>query len=436
MRLKTIHRWDWSLFIFSALVCAALSGCGGGGASSTSSPNSNSPAVSVSASTLVFPSLALGAVSSAQSLIVTNSGGDAISVSSIAASGDFAQSNTCGTSLAAGANCTVSVTFTPTALGSRTGTLSITDSVAGSPQQVSLSGTGVSASGPAVTLAPASYTFSSQVVNTTSASEDVTLTNSGGAPMTLSGVSVTGDFAQTNSCGSSVAAGASCTVSVTFTPKATGSRSGTVSFADNAPRSPQTIQLIGTGVIAGQLVESPTSISFGSVVVGQTSSQAVTITNSGGQTISVNSASTSGAGVGVAGLSLPLTLAANQSTTFNITFDPTSSGLVNGTVSLTNSGTVASVTIPVTGTGTAAPSHEVTLAWSASTSQVLGYYTYRGTVTGGPYTKLSSTYSAQTTYADQNVVAGDTYFYVVTALGTDSVESAYSNEAKATVPTP
>jgi hypothetical protein len=225
-------------------------------------------------------------------------------------------------------------------------------------------------------------------------------------------------------------------VNVTFNPTVAGTRAGTLSFADNVPQSPQVVALSGTGVTAGQLVDSPTSISFGTVTIGQISSQSLTISNPGGQNVSVTSVSTGGAGFGLGGISTPLILAPNQSSTFSVTFEPSSIGSVSGTVYLTNDSITPSVAIPVTGTGAAAPSHQVTLNWGASTSQVIGYNAYRGMVTGGPYTKLTSSPMSQTSYIDQNVQAGDTYFYVVTAVGPDMLESAFSREAKATVPTP
>jgi hypothetical protein len=228
-------------------------------------------------------------------------------------------------------------------------------------------------------------------------------------------------------------------VNVTFTPTAVGIRNGTVSFADNAPQSPQIASLVGMGEAGGQLVAGPSSISFGNVTIGQISSQVVTIKNTCGQNISVTSVSTSGAGVGVSGISTPLTLAPNQSSTFTVTFSPSSGGLVSGAIYLANNSATGSLTIPTTGTGTTAStasSHQVVLSWSPSSSAVIGYDTYRGMVSGGPYTKLTSSPIAQTSYTDQNVTAGDTYYYVVTSVGADLVESAFSDEARATVPTP
>lgn len=429
------------LLIFVALVCLAFTGCGTGAKTAGSSVSSagSTSAATLSVSSLVFSSQSLNTTSPAETVTITNTGGAGLTLTSVSVSGDFAQTNNCGSTLPAGASCTVSVTFTPTAAGTRSGTLSIADDATGSPQQVALSGTGVSATTAATlaaTVSAASLTFGNQLLNSTSAAESVTLTNTGNVSLSLTGVTVSGNFAQTNNCGSTLSAGASCTANVTFTPTAAGSRTGTLSFADGAPQSPQVVQLYGTGVTAGTLVESPTSVSFGTVTVGQTSTQTVTVSNTGGENISVTSASTSGAGFGLNGISTPLTLAPGQHASFNVTFAPTTSGSVSGTINLTNNGATPAITLPVTGTGAATPSHEVTVSWSAVTSPVSGYNTYRSSVNGGPYTKLTSSPDSATSYIDTNVQAGDSYYYVVTSVATNGVESGYSNQAEATVPTP
>src|SRR5208337_3294665 len=114
--------------------------------------------------------------------------------------------------------------------------VSITDNAAGSPQTISLTGTGQA---PSVSLSPSSLAFGGQMVGTTSAPQSVTLANTGNGTLSITSISASGDFAETNTCGSSVAAGASCTISVTFTPTATGTRTGAVSITDNAAGSPQ-----------------------------------------------------------------------------------------------------------------------------------------------------------------------------------------------------
>lgn len=287
---------------------------------------------------------------------------------------------------------------------------------------------------PVASVTSGSLTFDNQALNTTSPMQSVTLTNTGGADLSLTRVSTSGDFAQTSNCAAVLHAGASCTVKVTFRPTALGDRTGTVSFADNSAQSPQLVRLYGSGVNAASLTESPSSVSFGTVSVGQTSSQTVTITNNGGQSVNLTAVSTSGQGIGLSGVSTPLTLAPGQSTSFNVSFAPSSSGAVSGAVSLTNDSATPTAMIPVTGTGAPAVAHQVVLEWSASSSQVAGYNTYRSTSPGGPYTKLSPSPSPQSSFIDGNVTPGSTYFYVVTSVGTDMTESSYSNQAQAVVP--
>jgi sugar lactone lactonase YvrE len=208
------------------------------------------PTVQISATSLNFNTEPVGSKSTAQTVTLTNSGSAALAISSISASGDFAETQNCGSSVAAGANCTISVTFTPATSGIRTGTLTITDGATGSPQTVALSGTGTAAGPgvPAITLSPTSLTFASQSIGSTSAAQSVKLTNSGPGTLTITSISASGDFAKTDTCaGTSVAAGANCSISVTFTPTASGNRTGTLTIADNASGSPQTVSLTGTG---------------------------------------------------------------------------------------------------------------------------------------------------------------------------------------------
>jgi hypothetical protein len=177
-----------------------------------------------------------------------------LSITSLAVTGanasDFAQTNTCGSSVAASGKCTISLTFTPTASGSRAASLSITDNASGSPQTVTLSGTGTAPAG--VSLSPTSLSFGSQPNATTSAAQTITLSNGGGAALNITGLAITGadagDFAEVaDTCGSSLAAGGTCTIEVTFTPSASGQRTATLSITDNASGSPQAASFTGTG---------------------------------------------------------------------------------------------------------------------------------------------------------------------------------------------
>jgi hypothetical protein len=200
--------------------------------------------VQIAPGALGFGQLVTGQTSTAQNVSVSNPSNAAVSVSSITTTGDFAETNTCGSSVAANGSCAVNVTFTPTATGSRTGTLTVATS--GGTDTVSLSGTGVTA-GPTLSVSPSTLTFPSTVVGKTSAGQSVTISNTGTAPATISAVSATGDFAQTNNCGT-LAVNAACTATVTFTPTAAGSRTGTLSLTSNATNSPTAVGLTGTGV--------------------------------------------------------------------------------------------------------------------------------------------------------------------------------------------
>jgi virginiamycin B lyase len=207
-----------------------------------------SPTVSVSAATLAFGDQTVGTTGIAKAVTLSNTGSGPLSITGVSASGDFVQTNDCGTAVAAGASCTINVSFRPTAPGTRSGTLVVIDDAVGSPHTVALSGTAVNAGG--VTLSTTSLSFASQAVGTSSAAQSVTLTSNGSAALTVSSVAISngsGDFAQTNDC-TTVAAGASCVIAVTFAPAAEGERTGMLTITDSGAGSPRTVGLLGTGV--------------------------------------------------------------------------------------------------------------------------------------------------------------------------------------------
>jgi hypothetical protein len=150
----------------------------------------------------------------------------------------------------------------------------------------------------------------------------------------------------------------------------------------------------------------------------------------------VSSASSTNPEFSISGLSLPVTLAAGQSATFTWTFKPQASGTASGTITFTSNATNAPIGASLTGNGTAAPQHSVVLSWAASTSTVVGYNVYRGTQSGGPYAVLTGSPDASTSYTDNSVQAGQTYYYVVTAVDGSGNESVDSNQAQAVIPTP
>jgi hypothetical protein len=239
------------------------------------------PVVSLSATILSFSGQSVSTTSAPQTLTLTNTGNGALTPLTITRTSDFAQTNTCAGSLAPGGSCTISVTFTPTAGGGRSGALTLTDNAGNSPQTVILSGTGLA---PVVSLSAATLSFAGQTVSTTSPPQTLTLTNTGAGALTHLAVTPTGDFTQTNTCSASLAPSANCTISVTFTPTAGGSRSGTLSLTDNAGNSPQTVQLSGTGMDFA--MSSPTTSQ--TVSAGQTANYSLTMAPQGGFNQAVN----------------------------------------------------------------------------------------------------------------------------------------------------
>jgi hypothetical protein len=217
------------------------------------------PVVQLSPTTLDFGSLGVGFTSAPRTVTLTNVGDAQLIFNSFNVQSDlgpppwspvdFTQSNDCGTSLAAGASCTLTVLFRPTAAGTRTAFLVINDNAAGTPHWVSLTGVGLAA--PAVTLSTDSLDFGYQPVGATSAPQPVTLTNTGTAALTISDITAPTDFAQTNDCGTLPAVigiGGSCTISVSFAPSAEGFVVDFLSITDDAPGgSPRQVTLYGTG---------------------------------------------------------------------------------------------------------------------------------------------------------------------------------------------
>ena len=190
-----------------------------------------------------FGNVVIGTTSSPINRTASNSGDTTLEITSVVASNNFAQTNTCGTSIAPKGKCTFSFTFSPTHTGPYTGTVTITDNATTNPNQYQLTGTGLAA----LATSPSRLTFASQKVGTTSNPQTVTVTNNQTTTVTISSITVSGDFTQTNTCGTSLAAGASCAMSVTFSPTKTGTRRGTITITDTAYGSPQTVSLTGTG---------------------------------------------------------------------------------------------------------------------------------------------------------------------------------------------
>ena len=325
-----------------------------GGALTVSLIGSGAPAgvMSLNPPTIQFGGWQVETTSTALQVTATNSGFTPISYTS-GLTGPFTiASNACGNLVAANSSCNLTLTFTPAQAGAATGTLTFTD-IAGT-QSVALSGTGLAA--PTDALSPTSLTFPATIEGQLSAAQTLTLTNSGGVPLTYINISVSGAFQQTNNCTASLAANSSCAISVQFDPTATGTQTGTLSISDVTRTQPQTVALSGTGLAPPVLSVSPTILSFTGQSVGQASAaQTVTVSNTGGaplanvgfQIIGL-SASSFSYGASTCGA----TLAIGNSCTVQVTFTPTASGgaLASLAVSSSTPG-VAPVTVTLSGNG-------------------------------------------------------------------------------------
>lgn len=250
------------------------------------------PQVVLPRTSVNFGNEPVGTASAAQTVTVTNTGSLSLNAPKVSITGanssDFVPTPNCDSNLGTGANCTISVTFTPSSSGSRSASLTITDDAPDSPQTVTLTGTGESV--PVAGVSPLTLTFAALLVKSTSSSQTVTLSNTGSAALSVGGITTSGDFAQTSNCGSSVAAGGTCTINVTFTPTEGGSRSGTLTVTDNSngtTGSTQTVSLIGTGQDF-TLATASGSSSSQTISPGQTATYTLSLAAEGGFTQSVS----------------------------------------------------------------------------------------------------------------------------------------------------
>ena len=244
-------------------------------------------AVSLSPLGLEYAEQSLDSTSAAQEILLRNVGSASLSISSITTTGDFEETDNCAPGIAAASSCSLSITFTPSAAGSRNGTVSIQDNASGSPHIIELSGTGL---GPSISATPSSLAFPSTTTGNTSASQTITLSNTGNAALSINNIRASSNFSQSNNCATSLAANASCTINVAFAPTAGGTLAGTLSISDNAPESPQTFTLSGigsdfslSGSPATSSVKSGSNVTYQLTIapVGGTFSNAVALTCSG-----------------------------------------------------------------------------------------------------------------------------------------------------------
>ena len=303
--------------------------------------------VTLSSTSHNFGQVGVGGTSNTFNVTLRNtSTTTALSVTSIVASTPFAETNTCGTSVAASGSCRISITFKPTALGAATGSVVVTDNASPATQTVTLSGTGIGV----ITDSTSSVNFPSTAVGSTSTTtRRITLTNNLAAAVPLTIASSSAEFPQSNTCGTSLAASATCAITVSFAPTATGPQSGTITVTYTGAGSPLTVALTGTGVAPVTL--TPASHNFANTGIGQTSATfsftvhnnttaAQTLTSSATAPFAVTSTGTCGTSV-----------AASSTCTIGVTFSPTATGAATGTLTVAYGGT-SPATSTLTGNGT------------------------------------------------------------------------------------
>src|SRR5271157_504588 len=315
--------------------------------------------VVVTPATLGFGSQGLGSPTTAKTVTVNSNISSTLTFTSIAITGanpgDFTQSaTTCGATLAAQATCTISIQFVPQATGPRAATLTISDDAGNSPQTVALTGTGVLQ----VVVTPATLGFGSQGLGSPTAPKTVTVNSNISSTLTFTSFAIAGanpgDFTQSaTTCGATLAAQATCTISIQFVPQATGSRAATLTISDNAGNSPQTVALTGTGVL--QVVVTPATLGFGSQGLGSpTAPKTVTVNSNISSTLTFTSFAIAGANPGdftQSATTCGATLAAQATCTISIQFVPQATGSRAATLTISDNAGNSPQTVALTGTG-------------------------------------------------------------------------------------
>jgi hypothetical protein len=365
--------------------------------------------ISFNPSSVNFGNQQVGTTSTGQVITVTNTGTATLTISKVFLNGgnhnEFHQSNNCAASFAPGATCSITVTFTPAFTGTRTTNVSVTDNAPGSPQLVALSGVGTA---PTASLSVGSLSFAGQLVGTTSAPQSATLTNTGNAPMSITSIAVNNDFSQTNNCGSSLAVGGSCVITVTFTPTVVWSRGGSVLITDNSyTGSTQVILLTGMGNSGANGTLSPATLSFGKVNIGTNSAtKNVTLTNTGTAALNINSIIATGdyEQTNTCGP----TLNVGSSCTVSVTFTPTYVNLRNGWITVFDSSASLLQTVTLSGTGVA-PTTTVAVSPRAASVTFTQTQQYSATISGIPSTNV--------TWSVDGVNGGNTTVGTITTAG-------------------
>jgi hypothetical protein len=389
--------------------------------------------LSAGSSSLSFAGVKVGTAST-QNLLISNISNADITISQISVNAkDVTVSGvTLPVTLSATQSLNATVQFKPVTSESVTGTIAFLDSLGGS-LGINVTATGIQG---VLTPLPTGLAFGNVVDGVTN-SQPVQISNTGNGSLTVSQVTMSGSGFSVSGLAVPLvlAAGQSSSFDVLFAPQSAGSVTGSLTLTSDASSSPNTLALSGTGVAATRTLSlSQSGITFGNVNIGGSSSQPLTLTNTGNSNVTISKITWSGAEYSLAGASTPVVLSPSQGTTVTVNFNPTFAGSATGNVAVSSDATGSPANIPLSGNGVAPTPHTVLLSWVASTSTVSGYFIYRSTTNGSGYTKLNTSSVSSLNYTDSNVTSGWTYYYVTSAVDGSGTESIFSNQASASIP--
>jgi Abnormal spindle-like microcephaly-assoc'd, ASPM-SPD-2-Hydin len=387
----------------------------------------------VTPNAIQFGSVGVGS-SASQTAIVSNHGTYDLTITNISAKGSgFRISGFSGqTILAPGHTIKLTVIFTPKSAGELSGDISITTATKPAQAMATLSGTGANSR---LSITPSSVNFGNVSVGSPT-SQTMKLTDDGTGSVLIISTSVSGAGFSISALSTpqTLTPKQSLSFTVKFDPKTAGSATGKISVVEGG--GAETIDLSGVGVASSVgLSASATSIAFGNVKVGSPATQTITLKSTGNSSVDISNVSISGSGYTFSGVAPNTVLDPGQSAVLSVSFDPKTTGGSPGKVTISSDAPNPKMNITLSGAGTSNQQPSVELKWQQSTSsQVVGYFVYRGTKLGGTYSKLNSEPESGLNYTDNTVASGQTYVYVVTSVGSDGVQSSYSSPINVSIP--
>jgi hypothetical protein len=342
-------------FVAQLVLLGLLAACAGTTGSLHQAQTSLSLNLDLSPTALNLGNVMVSRPSPAQTILVSNNSAGSVTVSNIAVSGPFASTgNSLPMTLTAGQSMPLNVTFTPNGSGTASGSITIISTAANSPSVVSLKGTGLSASGALdLTIAPSSLNIGNEMVSTPSPAQTILVSNNSAGSVTVSNIAVSGPFASTgSSLPTTLSAGQSTPLSVTFKPNASGTASGSLTITSTAANSPSVVNLNGTGTSTSgplALTVAPASLNLGIAAASNPGpAQTIFVSNNSAGSVTVSNIAVSGPFAST-GNTLPITLSVGQSMMLKVTFTPTASGAASGTLTITSNAGNSPTQVTLTG---------------------------------------------------------------------------------------